>query len=154
MCFAFQDGCLTFIGSRSNWTLHQRGSRDGLARLTFGAFYSRWAPWSRGTRLTRHSEITFYPHCSSRTSWSMFPRGSFRPGSPWGARSPSGYGSPNKCDTTHNRQQQARHGIQAAESVCTLLFLVMFHCCRDCHGEVCKRNIFRELFCLLCRPSD
>ena len=33
----------------------------------------------------------------------------------------------NKCDTTHNRQQQARHGTQrAAEFVCTLLFLILF----------------------------
>ena len=62
-------------------------SREGV--VTFDAFLTRQASRSRGTRVTRHSDIPFQTHLSLRSYWSVFTRRSFWPGSPREAWSPS-----------------------------------------------------------------
>ena len=77
----------------SSRRLQQRGSRDGLAWLTFGAFHTRRASRSRGTRFTRHSRIPLYAHRSSWSDRSMFSGRSLRSRPPWETWSPSDPGS-------------------------------------------------------------
>ena len=80
--YTFQYGCLTCINCRFNRSLQQRRSGDGLSRFTFDAFLTRQASRSRGTRVTRHSNIPFQTHRSLRPYWSVFTRRSLSPGSP------------------------------------------------------------------------
>ena len=85
----FQDGCLTFIDCCSNRRLQQRRNRDGLARLIFDAFHTRRASRSRGTSVTRYSEIPLYAYRTLRSYRAMLTRRALWSGSSRGTWFPS-----------------------------------------------------------------